>query len=165
MKTAVRKDGCFFYCLLENGKGFDISQWACYTRSSEKERRDRFLEFEQILAAHRERYPLMQPRDYGKLAYQSEFGAEHLISDETAVFERLLEEWNSVPVGTEYRAAEDIGGGLCRFYLNDTDDKKLAADVLVKLFLLTAKERRGSGEGLEKKLSELEKLPVPGMKE
>ena len=123
------------------------------------------MEFEQILAAHRERYPLMRPRDYGKLAYQSEFGAEHLISDEPAVFECLLEEWNSVPVGTEYRAAEDIGGGLCRFYLNDTGDKKLAANILVKLFFLTAEERRGSEEGLEKKLSALEKLPVPGMKE
>ena len=123
------------------------------------------MEFEQILSAHQTRYPLMQPRDYGKLAYQSEFGAEHLAADEATVTHRLLEEWNSVPTGKEYLPPEDIGGGLCRFYLNDIEDKALATKVLVKLFLLTAKERRGSGEGLEKKLSELEKLPVPGMKE
>ena len=123
------------------------------------------MEFEQIIAGHRERYPLMRPRDYGKLAYQSEFGAEHLMSDETAVSQRLLEEWNGVPVSTEYRGPEDIGGGLCRFYLWDTADKKLATDVLVKLFILTAKKRQGSADGLEKKLSVLEKLPVPGMEE
>ena len=123
------------------------------------------MEFEQIITAHRERYPLMQPRDYGKLAYQSEFGAEHLLSDEEAVSARLLEEWNSVPAGTEFRPFEDIGGGLCRMYLWDAEDKNLAAGILVKLFILTAKERRGSGEGLENKLSQLEKLPVPGMAE
>ena len=121
------------------------------------------MDFEEILAAHMERYPLMQPRDYGKLAYQSEFGAEHLLSDESAVAQRLLEEWKDVPAGAEHRPPEEIGNGLCRFYLNDTDDKTIAAEVLEKLFILTAKERCGSREGLEKKLSQLEKLPVPGM--
>ena len=123
------------------------------------------MEFEQILAAQRERYPLMRPRDFGKLAYQSEFGAEHLVADEAQMKSRLEEEWDSVPVGAAYHPPEDIGGGLCRFYLNDIEDKNIAVEVLVKLFILTAKERRGSGEGLEEKLSALEKLPVPGMKE
>lgn len=107
----------------------------------------------------------MGPRDYGKLAYQSEFGAEHLVTDEAVVRQRLLEEWESVPPGTKRIPPEDIGGGLCRFYLYDTDDKNIAIDILVKLFILTAKERRGSKEGLEEKLSKLAELPVPGMAE
>ena len=123
------------------------------------------MEFEQILAAHRARYPLMEPRDYGKLAYQSEFGAEHLAADEALVKQRLMEEWEGVPQGTKPAVPEDIGGGLCRFYLYDEEDKNLAVDILVKLFILTAKERRGSREGLEEKLSELAKQPVPGMTE
>ena len=123
------------------------------------------MEFEQILAAHRARYPLMEPRDYGKLAYQSEFGAEHLAADEALVKQRLLEEWEGVPRGTKPAVPEDIGGGLCRFYLYDEEDKNLAVDILVKLFILTAKEWRGSRDGLEEKLSALAKLPVPGMRE
>ena len=42
-------------------------------------------EFELILQAHSARYPLMEPQDYGKLVFQSEFGPEHLVSDVDSV--------------------------------------------------------------------------------
>lgn len=120
--------------------------------------------FKDIVQRHALRYPLMQPRDYGKLAYQSEFGPEHLVADEAAMLHRLLDEWEQVQ---EYpaHAPEDIGGGLCRLHLGNGLEKSYAAQVIVKLFALTAQEHRGSREGLDQKLAVLEKLPVAGMRE
>lgn len=123
------------------------------------------MEFEKIVAEHTARYPHMTPRDYGKLAYQNAFGPEHLMTDEGGVYERLLEEWNTVPAGIFRREPEDIGNGLCRFYLYDTPQKELEAQVLVKLFSLTAKTHQGSASALEENLKMLESLPVPGMKQ
>ena len=122
-----------------------------------------YSEFERILNNHRARYPLMEPQDYGKLVYQSEFGPEHMIADEESVLRYLREEWALADEGD--REPEDIGGGLCRFYLNADTEKDFAAEVLVKLFDLTAKKHIGSLDGLAEKLSVLEKMPVPGMQE
>lgn len=123
------------------------------------------MEFGKIVAEHTARYPRMTPQDCGKLAYQNAFGPEHLMADEGAVCARLLEEWNTVPVGTSQREPEDIGGGLCRFYLYDSPEKELEAQVLVKLFCLTAKTHQGSLSAMEENLEILEGLSVPGMKE
>ena len=38
-------------------------------------------EFTQILEAHLGKHPLMEPQDFGKLVFQSEFGPEHMVSD------------------------------------------------------------------------------------
>lgn len=38
--------------------------------------------FADILAAHLAAYPLMRPEDAYKLAYQSEFGGGHMVTDE-----------------------------------------------------------------------------------
>lgn len=122
-------------------------------------------EFERILQAHLARYPLMEPQDCGKLAYQSHFGPEHMISDEGAVLGRIREEWEQRPASAPDRPPEDIGGGLCRFYLNQEVEKDLASQVLVKLFYLTAKKHIPKPDGFADKLSILEKLPLPGMRE
>lgn len=121
-------------------------------------------EFERIVREHRARYPLMQPQDYGKLAYQSEFGPEHLVTDEDRMLDYIREEWSGVE-GFTCRAPEDIGGGLCRFHLNPDVEKTAASEVLIKLFRLTSEKYIGNWDGLEEKLSVLEKLPVSGMGE
>lgn len=123
------------------------------------------MDFAQIVKAHQSRYPCMIPQDYGKLAYQSEFGPEHLVTENAEMLRSLLEEWRQVPADNPFREAEDIGNGLCRFHLNDITEKELAAEVLVKLFSITSKEHTGTPEGLKKRLAVLEKLPVPGMEE
>ena len=120
-------------------------------------------EFERVVQAHCARYPLSEPQDYGKLAYQNHFGAEHLIVDEGEVFHRIREEWEAVPPEVSGRKPEWIGGRLCRFYLNYEEEKELASEVLVKLFCMTANGWSGDDEGFADKLSVLEKLPVPGM--
>jgi len=121
------------------------------------------VEFEDILTAHGARYPLMEPRDYAKLAYQSHFGPEHLIADEGEILRRIRTEWDEIPADMPRRPPEDIGGGLCRFYLYHEGEKGLAAQVLCKLFCLTAKYHVSAPESFADKLSALEKLPVPGM--
>ena len=105
----------------------------------------------------------MQPRDYVKLAYQSHFGPEHLLSDEETVLNRIRVEWDGIPADAPYRPPEDIGGGLCRFYLNYETEKDVAAQVLCKLFCLTAKNHRSEPDGFADKLAALEKLPVSGI--
>lgn len=122
-------------------------------------------EFEKIVQAHQIQYPLMEPQDYGKLAYQNVFGPEHLIADESSMLRWIREEWDAVEAQTEPKKPEDIGGGLCRWHMNPDVEKKLAAEVLVKLFCFTANERTGSMEKLEKRLTILKQLPVSGMKE
>ena len=122
-------------------------------------------EFERVLQAHAARYPLMEPQDYGKLAYQNHFGAEHLVSDEGQMLRRIREEWDSLTADLPIRGPENIGGGLCRFYLNHDVEKDIAAQMLVKLFCMTAKEAKNPPDEFQEKLLMLENLSVPGMRE
>ena len=54
-------------------------------------------DFSQIIEAHFGRYPAMQPQDFGKLIFQSEFGAEHMLTDQKAAGGWLREEWRRLP--------------------------------------------------------------------
>ena len=63
--------------------------------------------FSEIVQAHAARYPAMTPQDYAKLAYQSEFGPEHMVSSRERVCAGLAAE-TSAP-GADWRS-EDIGG-------------------------------------------------------
>ena len=120
--------------------------------------------FESIAADHLARYPRMKPQDLCKLAYQSEFGPAHMIADEQAALNFLRSEWEEAEP-CAVKTPEDIGGGLCRFYLGAGEDKKTASEILVKLFCSTSKTVSGTVAGLEEKLKVLEKLPVEGMAE
>lgn len=107
--------------------------------------------FLKVLEAHTKRYPDMEPQDYGKLMFQSEFGAEHFAGEKEEVLSFLRREISEISKKASPRSVESIGGGLCRFplsFLQEDYEVKLAAD----LFLLTAKKRRGTKEGLMEKL-------------
>lgn len=129
----------------------------------------------QILREHTDRYPLMGPQDYGKLIFQSEFGAEHMIADEEQVRAFLLKEWEGIPMDSSPKSVEDIGGALCRFPLSDCTSLE-AAELLAKLFLLTAQTRgvqnpdglsnpNGLPDTLVEKLGQAIQLGIPGMEE
>lgn len=120
-------------------------------------------EFEEILRAHRDRYPLMEPQDYGKLAFQSEFGPEHLVSDAESVLRYLKQEWSELPEGCSPIPPEPLGNGLCRFHLGACTEEQLP--LLAELFCRSAREHKGTREGLEKRLGALRGLNVPGMAE
>ena len=119
--------------------------------------------FETILIEHQMRYPLMQPQDYVKLAYQSEFGAEHMLSDTQKTLRLIQEEWNHVWEKALARFPENIGEGFSRFHLTRDYDKAEAAPLLAKLFSLTAAIHHGTRDGLRQKLNDLTQLNVCGM--
>ena len=119
--------------------------------------------FEEILKLHRERYPLMEPQDYGKLAFQSEFGPEHLVSDPERVLARLKQERSELQEGCPAIMPEDIGNGLCRFHLSACAEEQLPR--LAELFCRSAREHRGTRAGLDERLTCVRELRISGMEE
>lgn len=122
-------------------------------------------EFTRIIRRHGEHYPQMMPQDYGKLAYQSEFGPEHMVEDKEQAYFYLRKEWEDMEHTNQPCRKEPVGNGLCRFHLGRTEDMDIAASLLTELFVRTAKEHSGSHEGLLERLEQLRELPVPGMEE
>lgn len=120
------------------------------------------LDFPSVVRAHQARYPLMRPQDYGKLAYQIEFGPRHMALEWESVLSGLQREWEEAPPG-DASPVEDLGAGLCRFHLTGGCDVGRAAPLLARLFLRTARKRRGSLDGLGQKLELLGRLDIPGM--
>lgn len=120
-------------------------------------------EFQTVLREHLARYPLMEPQDCAKLAYQSTFGPAHAAGERGDVLRQLLGECSALPADREARPPERIGNGLCRVHLAGTGDWTLAAPLLADLLLLTAAEHHGTAADLEECLTAAEALPLPGM--
>ena len=120
-------------------------------------------EFEEILAIHRGKYPAMEPQDYGKLAFQSEFGPEHLVTDRETVLNYLYREYGELAPDCPAIPPEAIGNGLCRFHLSACRRDMLP--VLAEVFCRSAAAHKGSREGLEARLLLLRQLDVPGMEQ
>lgn len=119
--------------------------------------------FEGIARAHMARWPGMEPRDFGKLAFQSEFGPEHLVTDRERVLNYLEEEWAQLTHRDPVMPPEDIGNGLCRFHLSACGREDLPR--LAEAFCRSAAEHRGTRAGLDARLAVLRELDVPGMEE
>lgn len=120
-------------------------------------------EFLQILEYHAKRYPLMEPQDYGKLTFQSEFGPEHLVSDKQQTHFFMTEEWTSLPENSSPIAPEPVGSSLYRFPLSACSSEG-ETELLTDLFILTASEHKGDRDGLEEKLRQLESMNIPDIK-
>ena len=121
--------------------------------------------FSRIIQAHLDRYPLMEAQDCIKLAYQNQFGPEHLISQSGDLLPSLREEWNSISTAEPHRPPEDIGNSLCRFHLSEEYTYSIAAPTLANLINLTAQSYHGTMEGLLTNLDELTHANVPGMEQ
>ncbi|MDO4565792.1 MAG: hypothetical protein Q4B42_00520 [Oscillospiraceae bacterium] len=119
--------------------------------------------FKSILAAHFERYPLMEPRDFAKLVYQSEFAGEHLISCEGESLERLLAEWEGLAADGKALFLEDIGGGLVRLHLTAAKARGFSPAKVNEAFVRTASSKRGSRQGLERRFAELREAAEDGL--
>lgn len=119
--------------------------------------------FEHVARLHLARYPRMRPQDFGKLAFQSEFGPEHLIADGREAAEAILLEWQGVTGSGAACNPEPIGGGFCRYHLTEAEFSAEAAETLAKLFVQSAATHTGTMDGLYAKLSALERLTVEGM--
>lgn len=123
------------------------------------------FDFSKIIREHTENYPLMMPQDYCKLAYQSEFGPEHMLANLENSLAYIDREWSALSGDKLILSSEAIGNGLCRFYMHSSDYSKEASQLLGELFYLTAKEHSGSQNGLYKRLDDLERVAVVGLKE
>jgi hypothetical protein len=106
-----------------------------------------------ILLEHKERYPMMQARDFLKLLYQSEFGGGHLIADPAAALNYLKSESDAVQTAPA-RQFEEIGSGLMRMYL---PAKGIRPETALGLFMETCTPR-GSMESLSEKLDLLNEM-------
>lgn len=118
-------------------------------------------EFEQILRLHRGRYPGMELQDYGKLAFQSEFGPGHFVRDRETALRYLEQEWQTLPLSGLAVEPEPIGNGLCRVHLSACTQEQLPR--LAERFCRAAQEHRGTREGLARRLNCLRELGLPGM--
>ena len=122
-------------------------------------------DFLDIARAHWARWPAMEPQDFAKLAYQSEFGPAHMAESPDRVLAALLAERKEA--GTASLAPEPIGNGLCRFHITQALSPLSDLPLLARMFSLTASLRRDRGtmEGLLEKLKRLGALNIPGWKE
>lgn len=120
--------------------------------------------FEEVLHFHLRAYPSMTAQDACKLAYQSEFGPEHLLTDMDAWRTYLRQEWLLAASEGACKASEPIGNGLCRFHLSGDCDIEHAMPLLEQAMLRTAKNHRGTSAGLEEKLRVIEASAIPGAK-
>ncbi len=117
--------------------------------------------FSRILKEHRVRYPLMEPQDYGKLAFQGEFGAGHFAGSREQALKGILSEMDTL-FSDVSALPVDIGGGLCRFPLSACRTKE-ELQLLADLFLCTAQNSGGTLKGLLQKVDLLRGVGVPGM--
>lgn len=120
-------------------------------------------DFLEIAREHWARYPLMEPRDFAKLAYQSEFGPAHMAQSPDKVLAALLAERKEA--GMEALPPEPIGGGLCRFHITQALSTLWELPLAGRMFRRTMGLGSGTAEGLSEKLEVLASLPVPGMGE
>ncbi len=120
-------------------------------------------EFFAIAREHWAKYPKMEPQDFAKLAYQSEFGPAHMVQSPDKVLAALLAERKEA--GVEALPPEPIGGGLCRFHITQALSTLWELPLIGRMFIRTMARRSGTAAGLSEKLEQLAALPVPGMAE
>lgn len=118
-------------------------------------------DFAEVARVHWARYPLMEPQDFAKLAYQSEFGPAHMAQSPDKVLAALLAEWKEA--GPEPKGPEPIGNGLCRFHITQALSPLSDLPLVGRIFTGTMGFIKGTEAGLCEKLEWLAGLPVPGM--
>lgn len=107
----------------------------------------------EIIKEHLNKYPQMQIQDVAKLLYQSEFGGGHLIADPMMSLKRIQMEYDQLS-GVEKKQEltfESIDDGMFRVYLSCLSNG-MTAECLNRMFVASANHRKGSVEGLEKKI-------------
>lgn len=117
--------------------------------------------FLDIAKAHWARYPVMEPQDFAKLAYQSAFGPAHMVPGPDKVLAALLAERKEA--GVEPLAPEPIGNGLCRFHITQALSTLWELPLVGRMFTRTAALTEGTEAELLETLEELAALPVPGL--
>lgn len=109
-------------------------------------------ELTDILKAHFERYPKMQPQDAVKLLYQNEFAGGHMIENETHCLDMLKEECANLNSAVSDMLFEDIGNNLARLHLGQLMETGINVNTVARFFVVTSNKVCGSMESFKNKL-------------
>ncbi len=121
-------------------------------------------ETEKIIRFHIKNYPMMQPTDVVKLAFQSEFGGGHLIKDPEMSLMWIKKEIESLDASQlqEEPLLISIGNGIVRVNLAKLAENGITPEALNDCFVESAKKVKGSVDGLIAKLSVVTSMAKAG---
>ena len=112
----------------------------------------------QILLSHACQYPKMTPQDAVKLLYQSHFGGGHLIRNENACLQYLLQEYAATPQRPDAPLFDEIGNGMVRIHLAALDAHGYTPEELCRDFIRSASRHRGNSDSFRADLAVLARL-------
>ena len=104
-----------------------------------------------IVYDHIRTYPMMEPIDAVKLAYQSEFGPAHMISDIKHA-EKMVERERAETKTKSAPLFCHIGNGYVRLDLSSEDAAICSSSLIARIFAASASDISGTREGLLHKL-------------
>lgn len=112
------------------------------------------MDVRQVLLRHHKRYPKMQIQDMVKLIYQSEFGGDYLINNESDSLNCFEKEYSETEERTSETGLffEKIGSNLCRLYLAGLTYSDIMLKTVNQMFVSTANSVHGDVQGLERKI-------------
>ena len=113
-----------------------------------------------LILDHLKKYPLSQPQDLFKFAYQSAFGCEHMISSEENLCRRIKEEYSSMN-DVQNEAVVSLGDSFCRLPLSYLRHG-LSPETLSKLFYLSSQKKGGGKEALSNIIFAINELSLEG---
>jgi hypothetical protein len=119
-------------------------------------------QFLQVIRLHADRYPLMEPADAVKLAYQSTFGGGHLIRDAQASLLRLCAERAAAESLPDAPFIE-IGNERARMNLASPALSTFPDALLNRMFVLSAQTQAGTMALFHELLELLSSLAVDGV--
>ena len=118
----------------------------------------------QLLKKHLNETPRMAPTDAVKLAYQCAFGCGHLLSARDCCADFVCREMQSVPE-RNLPPFTPIGRGLCRLNLAAPDVRRLPAEMIADMMIITNEKvlaRSDNAAAFEESLALLEELAEVG---
>ena len=111
---------------------------------------EKTIKTRELLIKHSAAYPSLRAEDIFKFIFQSSFGCEHLVSNESAALEYIKREYAAIPEGTQ-PSVEKLDGDYSRVYLSCLSDG-LSPETFARLFCLSAKKEEKGEEKLREKL-------------
>ena len=115
----------------------------------------------ELLIKHFEKHPELCAEDIFKFIFQSAFGCEHLVSNETAALEYIKKEYSSLSDDVAERV-EALDGDYSRVHLSCLRDG-LSPETLARIFCLSAKKEENGAEELIEKLGVATELVREGI--
>ncbi len=119
--------------------------------------------FSEIVLYHANRYPMMRPSDFIKLAYQAQFGSSHLTKDTERARIAFLSEWEAADNSRVMQPlCEDVGEDIIRINLGAAKEKGFDAIGVFSLFILGSGEATGEQSGFTDRINILSQLAADG---